>query len=109
MRNPRKGLRPVSGFGSVHEVPMLPPGFTDKFESYSIKANGISLHAVIGGFHLNGPIFEPLIPRVIDDLLSLQPAVVVPAHCTGWRASHAIGARFGEAYVPNSVGTRFVI
>jgi 7,8-dihydropterin-6-yl-methyl-4-(beta-D-ribofuranosyl)aminobenzene 5'-phosphate synthase len=64
------------------------------------------LHAVIGGFHLNGPLFEPLIPRVLDDLAVLAPNVIVPAHCTGWRAQHAMGARFGDAFIPNTVGTR---
>jgi 7,8-dihydropterin-6-yl-methyl-4-(beta-D-ribofuranosyl)aminobenzene 5'-phosphate synthase len=65
------------------------------------------LHALVGGFHLNGPVFEPLIPRVLDDLAAMTPSVIVPAHCTGWRAQHAIGTRFGEAFVPNSVGSRF--
>jgi 7,8-dihydropterin-6-yl-methyl-4-(beta-D-ribofuranosyl)aminobenzene 5'-phosphate synthase len=65
------------------------------------------LYTVMGGFHLSGPIFEPLIPRVLDDLGALRPSVIVPAHCTGWRAQHAIGARFGEAFIPNTVGTRF--
>jgi 7,8-dihydropterin-6-yl-methyl-4-(beta-D-ribofuranosyl)aminobenzene 5'-phosphate synthase len=65
------------------------------------------LHAVIGGFHLNGPVFEPLIPQFLDDMASLAPAVIVPAHCTGWRAQHALGRRFPDAFVPNSVGTRF--
>jgi 7,8-dihydropterin-6-yl-methyl-4-(beta-D-ribofuranosyl)aminobenzene 5'-phosphate synthase len=69
--------------------------------------NDRPLYAVMGGFHLNGPVFEPLIPQVLDDLGALSPSVVVPAHCTGWRAQHAIGARFGEAFVPNTVGTRF--
>src|SRR5215467_11930993 len=66
-----------------------------------------ALYAVMGGFHLNGPIFEPLIPLVLDDLGALAPGVVLPAHCTGWRAQHAMGARFGEALIPNTVGTRF--
>jgi 7,8-dihydropterin-6-yl-methyl-4-(beta-D-ribofuranosyl)aminobenzene 5'-phosphate synthase len=65
------------------------------------------LHAVMGGFHLNGPRFEPLIPLAIDDLGAMNPSVVVPAHCTGWRAQHAMRARFGEAFIPNTVGTRF--
>jgi 7,8-dihydropterin-6-yl-methyl-4-(beta-D-ribofuranosyl)aminobenzene 5'-phosphate synthase len=65
------------------------------------------LYAVMGGFHLNGPIFEPLIPRVLEDLSALAPSVVVPAHCTGWRAQHAMAAQFGEAFIPNTVGTRF--
>jgi 7,8-dihydropterin-6-yl-methyl-4-(beta-D-ribofuranosyl)aminobenzene 5'-phosphate synthase len=64
------------------------------------------LYAVMGGFHLNGPFFEPLIPRLLDDLSAPAPRVVVPAHCTGWRAQHAMGARFGEAFIPNTLGTR---
>ena len=35
--------------------------------------------------------------------------VMVPAHCTGWRAQHAMGARFAEAFIPNTVGTRFTL
>jgi hypothetical protein len=44
------------------------------------------LHALLGGFHLNGPLFGPLIPRVLEDLAALGPQVLVPAHCTEWRA-----------------------
>ncbi|MDQ4104629.1 MAG: hypothetical protein M3186_13305 [Actinomycetota bacterium] len=36
------------------------------------------LHAMLGGFHLNGPLFEPLIPRVLDDLAALHPSVLSP-------------------------------
>src|SRR2546423_248426 len=43
------------------------------------------LYALLGGYHLGGPLFEPLIPRVLDDLAALNPAVLVPAHCTGSR------------------------
>jgi 7,8-dihydropterin-6-yl-methyl-4-(beta-D-ribofuranosyl)aminobenzene 5'-phosphate synthase len=65
------------------------------------------LYALLGGFHLNGPAFEPLIPRVLAELAELKPGVLVPAHCTGWRAQHALAARFPDAFVPNSVGTSF--
>src|ERR1700683_1546188 len=68
---------------------------------------GQPLYALLGGFHLGGPAFEPLIPRVLDDLAALNPGVLVPAHCTGWRARHAMSARFPAAYIPNSVGTSF--
>jgi 7,8-dihydropterin-6-yl-methyl-4-(beta-D-ribofuranosyl)aminobenzene 5'-phosphate synthase len=70
---------------------------------------GQPLYAAVGGFHLNGPAFEPLIPSVLDDLAALAPQVLVPAHCTGWRAQHAMSRRFGEVYVPNTVGTRFLL
>jgi len=43
------GMQRATGFGSVHHVPQLPTGFTDVFESWYVEANGIRLHAVIGG------------------------------------------------------------
>jgi len=67
------------------------------------------LYALLGGFHLNGPLFEPLIPRVLDELATMNPGVLVPAHCTGWRAQHALAARFPGAFVPNAVGTSFYL
>lgn len=42
-------LEKTRGYGSVHNVPNLPLGFTDVFDSYLVEANGIRQHAVIGG------------------------------------------------------------
>ena len=67
------------------------------------------ISAIIGGFHLNGPVFEPVIDRVCADLLAMRPSWVVPGHCTGWRAQHALARVFGDSFVPNCVGTRLVI
>ncbi|MGZ2432612.1 alpha/beta fold hydrolase [Rhizobium redzepovicii] len=41
--------KPLDGFGSVTGVPKLPTGFTDVFTSHRVNANGLGLHAVIGG------------------------------------------------------------
>jgi hypothetical protein len=38
-----------------------------------------------------------------------EPRVLVPAHCTGWRAVHSIAARFPDAFIQNSVGTTYVL
>jgi 7,8-dihydropterin-6-yl-methyl-4-(beta-D-ribofuranosyl)aminobenzene 5'-phosphate synthase len=65
------------------------------------------IHAVIGGFHLSGPLFEKIIPPTCDALAELAPDYLVPSHCTGWRAIHALAARFPDAFIQNSVGTRF--
>jgi 7,8-dihydropterin-6-yl-methyl-4-(beta-D-ribofuranosyl)aminobenzene 5'-phosphate synthase len=65
------------------------------------------IHAVIGGFHLSGPLFELIIPPTCDALAELAPDYLVPSHCTGWRAIHALAARFPDAFIQNSVGTRF--
>jgi 7,8-dihydropterin-6-yl-methyl-4-(beta-D-ribofuranosyl)aminobenzene 5'-phosphate synthase len=66
------------------------------------------LHAVIGGFHLNGPHFEPLIGPTCAAFSELAPDFLVPAHCTGWKATHALAARFPDAFLQSAVGTRFV-
>jgi 7,8-dihydropterin-6-yl-methyl-4-(beta-D-ribofuranosyl)aminobenzene 5'-phosphate synthase len=67
------------------------------------------LHAVVGGFHLAGPVFEPLIAPTLEALAEMKPEVVAPTHCTGWRATHAIAAAFPEAFIPGCVGTMYVI
>ncbi len=74
---------------------------------YAQRLTGVDrMHAVIGGFHLNGPLYEPLIPATCDALAAMGPDVLVPSHCTGWRATHRLAARFPEAFIPSSVGTR---
>ena len=65
------------------------------------------LHAVVGGFHLNGPRFEPLIEPTCDAFAEFSPDFLVPTHCTGWKATHALAARFPQAFLQSSVGTRF--
>ncbi|MBX7433143.1 MBL fold metallo-hydrolase [Mycobacterium sp. Y57] len=62
--------------------------------------------AVVGGFHLSGPAFEPLIGPTVDALAELGAEAIIPAHCTGWRAAHAIAAAMPDAYIPNSIGSR---
>jgi 7,8-dihydropterin-6-yl-methyl-4-(beta-D-ribofuranosyl)aminobenzene 5'-phosphate synthase len=94
-----KGLVVITGCGHAGVVNIC---------RYATRLTGdVPLHAVIGGFHLTGPLLEPLIPRVLADLADLRPDFLVPAHCTGWRAQHAMSAEFGDGFVPNSIGTRF--
>ncbi len=96
-----KGLVVITGCGHA--------GVVNIARYARLLTGGQPLHALIGGFHLNGPVFEPLIPQVLDDLARLDPDWLVPAHCTGWRAQHAMSARFGEVFVPNAVGTSFYL
>lgn len=94
-----KGLVVLTGCGHAGIV---------NITRYARRLTGIDeVYAVLGGFHLGGPLFEPLIPRVCDELAILSPAVIVPAHCTGWAAQRAFADRFPDAFIPNTVGTRF--
>ena len=75
---------------------------------YAQRLTGVAkLHAVIGGFHLTGPLFEPVINDTVSALEQLAPDVIVPAHCTGWKATHAIARHLPGAFIQNSVGTTF--
>lgn len=61
--------------------------------------------AVVGGFHLSGPMFEPVIAPTVRAFDELSPSLLVPAHCTGWRAVHQLASRFPHAFVQSAVGT----
>jgi 7,8-dihydropterin-6-yl-methyl-4-(beta-D-ribofuranosyl)aminobenzene 5'-phosphate synthase len=62
---------------------------------------------LIGGFHLTGGLFEPLIPATVADIAGIGVGRIVPAHCTGWRAMHALASALPDAFVQPSVGTVF--
>ena len=64
-----------------------------------------AIAAIIGGFHLSGPMFEPIIDPTVDALAALSPSLLVPAHCTGWKATQRLAARLPEAFVISTVGT----
>jgi 7,8-dihydropterin-6-yl-methyl-4-(beta-D-ribofuranosyl)aminobenzene 5'-phosphate synthase len=67
-----------------------------------------TVHAVLGGFHLTGPIFEPIIEPTIAAMKKIGPGYVVPMHCTGWRAINQFAEEMPGQFVLNSVGTTYV-
>jgi 7,8-dihydropterin-6-yl-methyl-4-(beta-D-ribofuranosyl)aminobenzene 5'-phosphate synthase len=94
-----RGLLVLTGCGHAGIINIL---------RYAQRLTGVTtLHAVIGGFHLSGPAFEPIIGETVSALDQLAADVVVPAHCTGWKATHAIAAALPAAFIQNSVGTTF--
>jgi 7,8-dihydropterin-6-yl-methyl-4-(beta-D-ribofuranosyl)aminobenzene 5'-phosphate synthase len=65
--------------------------------------------AVIGGFHLSGPMFEPVIEPTVAAFADLAPRLLAPAHCTGWKALHRLAASFPDAFVMPTVGTTITV
>jgi 7,8-dihydropterin-6-yl-methyl-4-(beta-D-ribofuranosyl)aminobenzene 5'-phosphate synthase len=77
---------------------------------YARKLTGNdAVAAIIGGFHLSGPMFEPIIDPTVDALAELSPSLLVPAHCTGWRAMHRLATRLPNAFVISTVGTTIAL
>ncbi|PYH47889.1 MBL fold metallo-hydrolase [Aspergillus saccharolyticus JOP 1030-1] len=67
--------------------------------------DSVPLHAVVGGFHL-ATSDATQTENTVKDLKKLDPAVVLPGHCSGWRAKFAIERLMPGTLVPCSVGMR---
>jgi 7,8-dihydropterin-6-yl-methyl-4-(beta-D-ribofuranosyl)aminobenzene 5'-phosphate synthase len=65
------------------------------------------VHVVMGGFHLSGREFENRIQPTIKELQKINPTLLVPSHCTGWKAMCAIAKTFPDSFVSNSVGNLY--
>ena len=77
---------------------------------HAMRLTGVDrLHALLGGFHLSGPAFEPVIEPTVAAFTEMAPDLLVPAHCTGWKAQHRLAAALPTAFVPNAVGTSFTL
>ncbi|HUV20007.1 MAG TPA: MBL fold metallo-hydrolase [Ilumatobacteraceae bacterium] len=96
-----KGLLVLTGCGHAGAV---------NIARYAMRLTGVDrLHAMMGGFHLGGPAFERIIEPTVVALASMAPAVIVPAHCTGWKAQHRFAASLSDSFIPNAVGTSYTL
>jgi 7,8-dihydropterin-6-yl-methyl-4-(beta-D-ribofuranosyl)aminobenzene 5'-phosphate synthase len=95
-----KGLVIISGCGHAGIINTI---------NYARKIGGTEkIHAVLGGFHLSGELYEDAIEPTIRALQEADPDYVVPCHCTGWKAINTIIQRMPQKFIQPSVGTRFV-
>jgi 7,8-dihydropterin-6-yl-methyl-4-(beta-D-ribofuranosyl)aminobenzene 5'-phosphate synthase len=96
-----KGLVVVSGCAHAGIVNTL---------MFAQKATGEQkIHAVLGGFHLSGPFFEKFHDPTVDALKKIDPDVLMPMHCTGWKAIQRFQKEFPESFVLNSVGSKVML
>ncbi|MGY5117330.1 MBL fold metallo-hydrolase [Streptomyces sp. 900105755] len=96
-----RGLVVVTGCGHAGVVNIV---------RHAMRLTGVgSLLALIGGFHLSGAAFEPVIGPTVAALTELAPELIVPGHCTGWRAQHTLAAALPGAWVQTSVGTTYTL
>lgn len=76
---------------------------------YARKITGVGkIHAVMGGFHLTGPLFAPVIQPTIDEMKRIDPAYVIPMHCSGWDAINRFMQAMPGRVILNTVGTKYV-
>ena len=76
---------------------------------YAQEVSGVdSIFAVMGGFHLTGAEFEPIIKPTTEALKKLNPRYIVPTHCTGRKAVMHLEKEMPERFLLNMSGTRMV-
>jgi 7,8-dihydropterin-6-yl-methyl-4-(beta-D-ribofuranosyl)aminobenzene 5'-phosphate synthase len=74
---------------------------------YAKNVTGIDkVHVVMGGFHLNGPLFEPIIARTTEELKKIRPDYVIPCHCTGRKAIMYMEKEMQGQFILNMSGTK---
>jgi 7,8-dihydropterin-6-yl-methyl-4-(beta-D-ribofuranosyl)aminobenzene 5'-phosphate synthase len=94
-----KGLVMVTGCGHAGAVNIV---------RHAQRLTGVPrLHALLGGLHLGGAFFTPSIGPTVHALTELAPDLLVPGHCTGWRAQHTLAAALPDSWVQGSSGTRY--
>jgi 7,8-dihydropterin-6-yl-methyl-4-(beta-D-ribofuranosyl)aminobenzene 5'-phosphate synthase len=94
-----RGLVVVTGCGHAGAVNIV---------RHAHRLTGVPrLHALIGGLHLGGPAFEPIIGPTAEALTAAAPDLLVPGHCTGWKAQHVLAAALPNAWVQSSSGTTY--
>jgi 7,8-dihydropterin-6-yl-methyl-4-(beta-D-ribofuranosyl)aminobenzene 5'-phosphate synthase len=77
---------------------------------YAQQIAGVNrVYAILGGFHLAGKDYETKITPTTNELKRLNPKIIVPSHCTGWRGIYAIMEAMPEAFVWNSVGNMYLL
>ena len=92
-----RGLVVLTGCGHAGAINIL---------RHARRLTGVDqVHALIGGLHLGGVAFEPIIPPTIAALSALGPGLISAGHCTGWRAQNALAVALPDAWVPGSSGT----
>lgn len=94
-----QGLVIVTGCGHAGAINIV---------RHAMRLTGVrKLHALIGGLHLGGPLFEPVIPPTVAAMTEYAPSLLVPGHCTGWRAQHALAAALPDAWMQSSSGSEY--
>jgi len=68
-----------------------------------------NIQAVLGGFHLSGLFFEKIHDKTIAEFKKLDPEVLIPMHCTGWKAIQRLQKEFPSSFVLNSVGSKVTL
>jgi 7,8-dihydropterin-6-yl-methyl-4-(beta-D-ribofuranosyl)aminobenzene 5'-phosphate synthase len=76
--------------------------------NYAREISGMDkVWAILGGFHLARATDEE-IQRTVDELKRCQPKMIVPSHCTGFKAMGQFATQMPDEFVAGLVGTTYI-
>ena len=95
-----KGLVVLSGCGHSGIVNTV---------MYSKEISGVdNVFGVMGGFHLSGLEMASVIDPTVRGLKQIDPAYVIPTHCTGRDAILKIEKEMPDRFLLNMSGTKLI-
>jgi 7,8-dihydropterin-6-yl-methyl-4-(beta-D-ribofuranosyl)aminobenzene 5'-phosphate synthase len=75
---------------------------------YAREISGVDrVGAIIGGFHL-GRAKDDDVQRTIQAIKAIDPVMIVPSHCTGFKAIHQFAEQMPDAFMPGVVGATYL-
>lgn len=75
---------------------------------YAQQISGVEeVWAILGGFHL-ARAEDDEIQHTVDAIRELDPKLVVPSHCTGFKAIARFAAQMPDAFLPGVVGATYL-
>lgn len=94
----------VKDFGMIIFSSCSHAGIVNVLTDAQKKSNPIPLYGIMGGLHLSGSEFEPLIEMTVKDLEQFGLQRLVVGHCTGWRAFQSLVNAYGDSVILEAVG-----
>lgn len=95
----------IAGKGMVVFTACSHAGVVNVMHAAQSSFPDVPIHALMGGYHLSGAN-EAIIADTVADLAAFDIDLILPGHCTGWRATNALAQRFGQRVVPIAVGMK---
>jgi 7,8-dihydropterin-6-yl-methyl-4-(beta-D-ribofuranosyl)aminobenzene 5'-phosphate synthase len=76
-------------------------------EAISLLDGKVLLYAVLGGYHL-ATYNDVMVKETVRDLKAMDPKVLLPGHCSGWRVKFEIEKEMPGRLVPCTVGSKII-
>lgn len=95
----------VAGKGVVVFTACSHAGVVNVMNAAQSSFPDLPIHALVGGYHLSGAN-EKIIEQTVTDLGCFDIDLILPGHCTGWRATNALERSFGAKVIPIAVGMK---